>query len=562
MSKRLIRQIAAVLSTVILTTALLTGCGGSDNKVEESLSSSSTNTNANSNEEVLEFQFFRNYAWDVGKYPFDETNKIGKWVMDNKKIKVNFTWPGGGNPNEKLNIMVATDSLPEVIMIARDKTFSDLISKDETKSNIIPLDEFYNKYEGYRTNVAQDVVDFTKINDKIYGMLNWPKKGDWLGYGTGLVLNEEYYKQLGSPKLDTLDDLYNYLKTVKEKDSAIIPLQPGANEVTFGLLWAAFGEKRVPADTFGLTQRPINGELKHIVNDPKFPEFIKYLRKLFKEGLISEEYAIDQDEQVKDKLKRRKVAVFASTDGVQAADTTRGILEAAGKTNPYEAYELPAAPGVEKSTIVTGTSSKLGWNVICLTNNANKTNGKEVPGKAEKIYKYLDWVFSPEGQTVMLCGPEGELWKGVDKNGFPIFLPGKSMKQNDDERMLLPLGKYMYPGNTDFVDAFKMNFNKSLPADQISWQDRQQLKFVNKLDPEPPEFSDIRIIDDNAISQIYVRADDYWRAKMVEFVTKDDDIDTMIKVAKDELYTNYAYGKYEQYATNVWQKAKEKIAKK
>jgi len=374
------------------------GCGGdSSDKEKEVIGENSTSQNSSSNEGLLEFEFFRNYAWDVGRYPFDETNLISKWIIENKKVKVNFTWPSGGNPNEKLNIMVATDSLPEVIMISRDQTWTSLISKDGTKDKVIPLDHYYEKYEGYRTNVSKEVVDFTRINGKIYGILNWPKNKEWKGYGSGMILNDELYKQLGSPKLDTLDQFYDYLKLVKSNTQGIIPLQPGAGELTFGMIWSCYGEERVPVETYGIMLRPIDGKLRHVINDPKFPDFISYLRKLYKEGLISQEYAIEMPEPVKDKLKRQKVAVYMAISAIDDADNARSILEAAGRTNPYEAYELPAAPGVDKNSIVTGTSSMVGWNVICLTNNAKMDNGKVNMRKEERIYEYLDWVFLRKG---------------------------------------------------------------------------------------------------------------------------------------------------------------------
>lgn len=534
----------ALLLVMLFVVSVAAGCRSEDKGKKDEPA-------ASGEEELLEFEFFRNYAWDVGKYTFDETNKIAKWVIDNKKIKVNFTWPGGGNENEKLNIMVATNSLPEVIMVARDQTWTNLVSKDGTKDKILALDEYYNKYEGYRTNVDKEVVDFTRINGKIYGMLNWPKHGDWKGFGTGIVVNNDLYMQLGSPKLDTLDDLYNYLKLVKEKAPNMVPLQPGSGEVTFGLLWSAFGEERFASETYGIMQRPIDGKLRHVINNPRFPEFIKYLRKLYKEGLISQEYSIEMPEPVKDKLKRSRVAVYISFAGVDDADTARSILEAAGKTNPYEVYPVPAAPDVDKDSIITGDSKKVGWNVICITNNAKIKNGKENLRKAERIYEYLDWVFSNEGQRLMLCGPEGELWEGTDEKGFPIFKPGKSLKLTADEMKQLPVGQFMYPGNASFVDSLKMHLSALQSPDQREWRVNQQLKFVNKL-KEATEYTGIETIEDMEISHIYVRADDYWRAKMVEFVVGNDDVDSMISVVKNELYKSYNYDKYEDYATSIW----------
>lgn len=547
MKKHLTKYILAIVICVLSFTILSTGCSLFVSGPKES-----------NDTDILEFQFFRNYSWDVGKYPFDETNKISKWIIDNKKVKVNFTWPGGGNANDKLNIMTATNALPEVIMVARDVTWMNLISKDGKSDKVIALDEYFNKYTGYRENVAKECVDFTRVNNKIYGILNWPTKGSWLGYGTGIVINTEIYKSIGSPKLDTMEDLYNYLKAVKEKDSTIIPLQPGSSEVTFGLLWCGFGDGRTPEDSYGLMRRPINGKLVHVINDPKFPEFIKYLRKLYSEGLISQEYSIETPEPIMDKMKKRKVAVFCGFDSINVADSARSILEAAGKANPYEAYPIPAAAGVDRKTIVSGGGGMIGWNVICLTNNAKNKDGKLVPGREEAIYKYLDWVFSNEGQRVMLCGPEGELWQGLDSDNFPIFKPGKSLNLTAAETNVLPIGQFMYPGDKNYVDSLKNKIYAAMQPSQREWRVNQQLKFANQL-KATDEYTGIDIISDNNISQIYVRADDYWKSKMVAFVTESGDVDVMISEAKSELYTVYNFGEYEEYANNVWKENRTKL---
>ncbi len=507
----------------------------------------SNNDSQKKADDLLKFEFYRNYAWDVGKYPFDETNEIAKWVINNKKVKVNFTWPGG-SAEDKLNLMVASDSLPEVIMVSRDSVWLDLINKGK----LMPLDDFYEKYEGYRNNVARETVDFTRINGHIYGILNWPRDEGFLGYGTGLVINRKIYEELGSPDISTLDGLYKYLKMVKEADPSIVPLQPGSNEVTFALLWCCFGGGRVPEDSYGITRNPVDGKLVHVINDPRFPEFIKYLRKLYQEGLISPEYSIEMAEPIMDKLKKRKVAVFCGADGINVADSARSILEAAGKENPYDCVPLPAAPGVDPQTIVSGQAGVVGWNVICLTNNAGKINGKEVEGRAEAIYAYLDWVFSNEGQRLMLCGPEGELWQGLDENDFPIFKEGKSLNLTGEELKRLPVGQFMYPGNATYVDSLKNTlFADADPAKQ-DWRTNQQLKFINQL-RETTCFTGIESIEDEEISRIYVRADDYWKAKMVELVMGKEDVDTMLATIKNDLYDSYQYGKYEEYATKVWQ---------
>lgn len=46
----------------------------------------------------------------------------------------------------------------------------------------------------------------------------------------GYAINNKIYKDLGSPKLETFDDLYSYLKLVKEKHPEVVPFEVGISD--------------------------------------------------------------------------------------------------------------------------------------------------------------------------------------------------------------------------------------------------------------------------------------------------------------------------------------------
>lgn len=60
----------------------------------------------------------------------------------------------------------------------------------------------------------------------------------------GYAVNNKIYKELGSPKLETFDDLYAYLKLVKEKYPDIIPFEVGMLGQGIDFLYAGMAEDR------------------------------------------------------------------------------------------------------------------------------------------------------------------------------------------------------------------------------------------------------------------------------------------------------------------------------
>jgi len=213
---------------------ILAGCsGGGDNSASggnsaETPKENSGNTGTNQAEsaesqlfelgkEPLEFTLYGNYDWyTMPKWGADETTA---WVKENKKVNITEI-PNGGNTVQKLNTMIASGDLPDVIWGERGAD----VERLREAGLLVPLDDYIEKYPNLKKWLDPKAMNMLRSPDgKLYQFPNWYTNRP--NGNAGWVVNKKIYKELGSPKLETTDDLYNYLKLVKEKYPDVIPLE-------------------------------------------------------------------------------------------------------------------------------------------------------------------------------------------------------------------------------------------------------------------------------------------------------------------------------------------------
>ena len=553
MNKHLKTIVSLCLST-IFAAAVITGCKA-DKK--ETVTNKPTETNNQTDniepkkDEPITFDIYMNYSWWAINPPFDGNNKIAKWVIDNKGVTVNYKW-ASGDEREKLNLMLATDDLPDVIVMEKDDMYKKMISM----GSLVPLDEFINKYDGYKNAISEETRNLSKVDGKIYGILNYANSSDWLGFGTAPIINDKIYKQLGSPKLETLEDFVAYLDMVKKADlkidgKPVIPLQYKSGEAYGNYFWSAWGENRTPEEF--ITFRPVkDGKISFVMNDPKYPEFAAFVNKLYREGYVNKDAFVEKQDQVNEKLSTGRVAVYIGSDGGSQVNTARQALEKAGSDITYSYITPVAAAGVDKSTVKTTSKSTLGWNIVAITKKAKDP---------ERIYKYLDWIMSTEGQRTMFFGPKGELWDEVDADGHPVLKPGKTLALTQDEAKVLPLQAYAIPAYSPFYDQAKMKINSALPEGQKDWTISEQERVkLSKYTYDITQFNNLDPVGGTDEAKIIADVRDYVEDQLTKMVTSKTE-EEALKVVNTTIAEVYKKGfeKVEKVANERWQENQKQM---
>ncbi|HEY4390176.1 MAG TPA: extracellular solute-binding protein [Paenibacillus sp.] len=553
--KKRSKLIVNVLS-VLMIVALLAGCtgkGGNSAQTTEPNSSNAGNTqeqNTAENEgpklyelgkESLNISLFGNYDWyTMPKWGDDQ---MSKWVQDNKKLTITEV-PNGGNAAQKLNTMIASGDLPDVIWGDRGPD----VERLREAGLLVPLDDYIDKYPNLKKWLPSSALNFLRSSDgKLYQFPNWYTSG--ANGNAGWVVNKKIYKELGEPKLETTDDLYNYLKQVKEKFPKVVPFETDLAAEGNGLeqIYSAFKE-----DNLGFTRFyavPDGDNMKSIYKDEPFRESVVYAAKLFREGLMTQDAMTQTRDQIDEKLMNGRVAVYATSNPTLYAMKADTELS---KKDPEDGYFMiwPIyKEGLDKNKIYPGTFTSLGWNTAVITTSAKDP---------EAVFAFLDWWTGPEGMTLQYFGPEGEFWQGYEADGItPKFTENYAKEKDKLAEFQAFSDPFQWVGNTDYINNAKGGYESTLGELDRNWSTYWQYQITWKTQGDATEFVNMIPLPDSDEGISHQRAKDIWlqvRAQTL-YAKSDEEALALLDKAYDDSMTA-GFDKVLDYYTKKWEENK------
>ncbi|NWL87629.1 MULTISPECIES: extracellular solute-binding protein [unclassified Paenibacillus] len=554
--KKRSKLIVNVLS-VLMIVALLAGCSGKGgNTAQEPNSSNAGNTQEQNNaqgdgsglyelgKEPLNITLYGNYDWyTMPKWGEEPTTK---WVQENKKVTVTEI-PNGGNTAQKLNTMIASGELPDIIWGERGAD----VERLREAGLLVPLDDYIDKYPNLKKWIDPVALKMLRSPDgKLYQFPNWYTNRP--NGNAGWVVNKKIYKELGEPKLETTDDLYAYLKQVKEKFPNVVPFETDLAAEGHGLdqIYSAFKE-----DNFTFTRFyavPDGDNMKSIYKDEPFRESVVYAAKLFREGLMTQDAMTQTRDQVDEKLINGRVAVYASANPTVYAMTADAELR---KKDPQDGYFMVwpiHKEGLDKNKIYPGTYNKLGWNAAVITTSAKNP---------EAVFAFLDWWTGPEGTTLQFWGLEGEYWQGYEEDGYTPKFTEKYVTQRDQlTKYQTDMDPIMWVGNTVFADDTKGKYESTLAEDERNWATYWQYQITWKTQGDATQFVNMSPMPDSEEGIAYQRARDIWlqvRAQTLYAKTDDEVLALLDKAYEDTM--SAGFDKVLAYYVNKWNENKAVI---
>nr|WP_229263990.1 extracellular solute-binding protein [Cohnella cholangitidis] len=489
--------------------------------------------------EPLDITFYAHYS--NYKMPQWGADPSSKWIQDHMKINIQAV-SAEGNGAQKLQKMIAGKQLPDLIWGQRD---SDLERLREA-GLLVPLDEYIEKYPNLKRWAGDKILNLLRApDDKIYFFPNYYT--DKPHGNAGYVVNKRIYKELGSPKLETTDDLYDYLKRVKSKFPGVVPFETGLANEGHGIdqLFSAFKENNF---SFTSNYAVTSGDrMVSIYKDEGFRESAKYVAKLMREGLMTQNALTQTADQVSEKLSQGLVAVYASADPIKMAMPADAEMS---KNNPDDGYffiEPIYKKGLDKSKIYPGTYNLLGWNVTAITTSAQNP---------EAIFAMLDWMTGPEGSSVQMWGPPGPdgYWDGFKEDGItPRFTAKYAEDPEGLARIQSVSGDLIWVGNTAFLDQTKSDYEATLPEDKRNWSTYWQHKVTWKSQGDATPFMNLHPMPDTEEGIIHRRIKDIWLEARADamFGTSDQEVIDILDEAHDKSM-EVGFQRYLDYITAKW----------
>ncbi|GMK46722.1 ABC transporter substrate-binding protein [Paenibacillus glycanilyticus] len=395
------------LLTAVMSVSLISACSSnSSDKPSSNSNTGSANTGTNDSStkdpstDPITITFFDKNTGDK----FD--NAIAKEITKRTGVTIEIQQPTG-NPTEKLNLMLASDDLPDMIMFDRS---SDLVAKYTEAGSIIPLDDLIEKYGPDVKEMYGDVLNKTRYKDgKNYYLSNW--------YGLehepvfGFNMRKDIVKELAPDKADggvpfTQSEFKQLLTDFKAK----YPQMDGKDTIALtmdGENWG--GTLGTFKGMFGLMPYyEHDGKLQYDVKDPKYKDMILYMNDLYRSGLMDKEWAINKRQVWEQKIATG--TIFSSTGAYWDLGNSNTILKKdKGDESQLFAYKV-VADGVDPAKTTYGGRSSLGWDAIAITKK-NKN--------PERTMQFINFLASEEGQYLLMWGIEGTHWDMKDGKHVP-----------------------------------------------------------------------------------------------------------------------------------------------
>ena len=288
---------------------------------------------------------------------------------------------------DQLNTRMAAGNLPALVAIT-GKTAS-VISYCRAGAFWDITDE-YKKYPNL-AKANEIVMNNISIDGRIYGIYRARPLGR-----NGISYRRDWLQNVGLEEPKTMDDLYNVLKAFTYND----PDKNGQND-TYGMTWCKyFGPLDQIAVAFGAPNRwdvAADGSFIPYFDTEEYMESMRYMRKLYEEGLINKDYAALETSDWTRDFQNSKSGVHIDVSD-QAWRFQKAFIEQMGM--PDDIVWVMTMPEGPKGRRILPTSGHAGFVAI-------SKNGAPKEEDMRDALNFLDICNTKEGQNILNYGVEG-----------------------------------------------------------------------------------------------------------------------------------------------------------
>lgn len=355
-------------------------------------------------QEEITLDWYVNYSWFAT--PWGE-NLVSQTITEETGVNINFITPIG-NETEKLNALIAADSLPDIITIGWwEPQVAEVIGKDM----VYPLNELADEYDPYFWEVTDPVAVnwYTQEDGNIYAYPNSSvtpqdvEEHNILSNETFLV-RKDIYEAIGSPDMTTPEGFEAAVKKAAE----MFPETTGGALIPVGA-HVFDNEGNVSFDKYLMNFLAIpwekDGEFYDRYTDPEYITWLKMFRKLGEEGYLANDIFVDTRTQMEEKLAQGRYfcMVYQYTDMINQQKE----LYANNPDSIYMAVDGPGNSAGDDPTLPT--TGVAGWTVTLISRNCKDP---------ERAIAFLDYLMSEHGQMITYLGVEGVTYDLVDGKPF------------------------------------------------------------------------------------------------------------------------------------------------
>jgi len=268
-------------------------------------------------------------------------NIIKQAIEKATNSKMNIQWVSANSYTDKLNVTLASGDIPDLVYI--DDPFSANFRNMVNQGAFWDLTPYIKDYPNLSSKISETAWTLSKMQDgKNYGIPRpRPAEADRF-----FIIRKDWLDNLGLKPPTTTDELYNVLKAFKEKD----PDKNGKNDTI------PFTATVNPTDMYDLQAiegafTGANGNWKLVDGKMQFTSFLpeekqalQYIKKLYDEKLIPEDFASMKISQAKDQFKAGQAGMRIDKAGTMN-DFVPAIQKIQPSMKPTDFYPLTSING-------------------------------------------------------------------------------------------------------------------------------------------------------------------------------------------------------------------------
>lgn len=514
---------------------LAAGCGSNKENLKELES-------IKQEKETVTLDWYINYSWFTT--PWGE-NLVSQKITQETGVNINFITPIG-NETEKLNALIASDSLPDLITLGY---WEPQVEQMISNQMVYALNELADEYDPYFWQVADpDVVNwYTKEDGNLYEYPNSStspsdlKDNKLIGSNQTFLVRKDIYEAIGSPDMTTPE---GFAEAVREAAKQF-PTVDGRKLIPIGA-HVFDNEGNVSFDKYLMNFLAIPWEKNQVYydryTDEEYLRWLKMFRELGEEGYLAGDIFVDTRTQMEEKIAQGRYfcMIYQYTDML----SQQKYLYGKNPQQVYIAVEGPRNSNGDDPTLPCNSIN--GWTVTLISKNC------KYPDKA---ISFMDFLMGEEGQKLIFLGVEGVTYDMVD--GKPVLKP--------EVKELLDTDRVTYDKLYGADDAFWMlqdNVMQQQWAQEYSPADGQLREWSNKYVVYNGQY-DVNLSNDSPVANADTKIRKLWSETLPKLLLASSE-----EVFEQELENfilqreAYGYDKVLEAYTSAMNEAKKKLGLK
>ncbi len=338
-----------------------------------------------------------------------ETNQTTTMYEDMTNVHINWEQVINIRYEEKINVILASGDYPDIFMNTRLEPTQVMVYGSQ--GVFLPLNDLIEKHGFHMKKMFEEeprIKNSITANDGNIYSLPYISACYQCSMALKMWVYKPWMEKLNIKDPATTEDFYQMLKAFKEDDpnengeQDEIPLAgavQGYRTYIGGYLMNAFifNDTDMNAASGRAYLMVDNGKIEFVANKPEWKEGLKYIQKLYTEGLIAPE-TFTQDRKQFKKLGENPVPILGAAAAGASGNFTAG--KSAEKTRFFDYKAIPPleGPGGVKQTPYFHSDPLLSFMV---------TSECEYP---EVAVRWADWWYSREGTITGVTGIKGIHW--------------------------------------------------------------------------------------------------------------------------------------------------------